>query len=123
MKAGPDDLLDQVEAALRQSEQTAFADALMKLQQDCGLELDPDFNPDDRSHPPGPRAKVLWDAYEPVTPERFSILLQIASSLTDQNLCTQFTDFLLKEMELDVPTTPSSPPPAPPGPAPDPTLP
>ena len=56
--------------ALENSAHTLEFDALLKLQQDAGLELDPSFDPADLSSPPGEKTAALWEAYEPVTYRR-----------------------------------------------------
>jgi hypothetical protein len=103
--------LDEVEAALRAKNQTQLADALLKLQQDAGLEMDPSFNPDDRSNPPGPRAAALWDAYMPLTHERFGTTLnQIHTVLAEGDVKMAFAKFMA-DLKVPLSYTPALPPP------------
>lgn len=53
---------------------------VLHLQQDAGLELDPSFDPDNLSNPPGPSTKALWKAYQPVTKARCEMVLQAAKA-------------------------------------------
>lgn len=70
VSAEPDGAFDQAEKALREKSRDDLADALVKLQQDAGLEQDPTFDPNDLANPPGPTTALLWEAYEPLTLER-----------------------------------------------------
>ncbi len=74
--SGPDGAYADAELLLRNADRADLADALVKLQQDAGLEFDPTFDPDDRSNPPGPQTEALWKAYEPVTRERYAAIRQ-----------------------------------------------
>lgn len=72
-EAGP--ALDKAERGLRAEGKQAQADALMKLQQDAGVAVDRAFQ-DTQIHPEGTQARVLSDAFEPVTPDRLAIAQQ-----------------------------------------------
>lgn len=69
--AEPGGIFEHADAALQLVGRTDLATNLMKLQQDAGLEMDPAFNPDDQSNPPGPQTAALWAAYQPVTRARY----------------------------------------------------
>lgn len=96
LEAGePGGLLDQAESALRSAGQEPLADAYLKLQQDAGLELNPEFDPDDRSNAPGPLSAALYAAYEPVTTERLqSVMTNVHQALPAGDLKNEFKQFM-----------------------------
>jgi len=87
-------LLDSVEQNLRTAGQALQADTLVKLQQDVGLELDPMFDPEEPTTPPGPISASLQAAYQPVTVERLAQLHPLLALITDATLKAEFKTFV-----------------------------
>lgn len=85
MASEPGGVWEQAEEALRGLGRSDLAEEIIKLQQDAGLELDPAFNPDDRSNPPGPSTAALWAAYEPVTRVRYDSIMQRVKAALEPN--------------------------------------
>ena len=72
-------LFDQVEAALRKRGHKDTADALLKLQQDAGIELEKEFGMYDPKA--GPETAKLDKAYKETSSARCSTVLQKAHDL------------------------------------------
>jgi hypothetical protein len=82
--AEPGGAFDQADRLLRERKRGDLADALIKLQQDAGLEADPTFDPNDRANPSGPITARLWNYYEPLTKSRIMrIMNESAAVLND----------------------------------------
>jgi hypothetical protein len=62
--------LDRIEAHLRASGNKQGADALVKLQQDAGLEIDNEMTGSFSETPSGPQTAALMMEYQPVTQNR-----------------------------------------------------
>jgi len=78
----PGSVFDRAEQILRDKDDTEAVAEMVRLAQDAGLELDPSFNPEDLTNPPGPQTKALWDQYSPVTRFRYNLARTIALQLT-----------------------------------------
>lgn len=80
-------VLEQAEAALRQSGNAETANRLNKLMQDAGVQIDREMNGYDENEPaPGPQTAALNAAYDPVTPARLSVLRDAAASLSGHDM-------------------------------------
>lgn len=74
-------LLARAEEALRQAGQNGAADALLKLQQDAGLEIDREMGGASGNEPPaGPETARLANAYQPLSADRVGRVLRDASA-------------------------------------------
>lgn len=92
--AGP--LLDCADNALRRVGSDKLADALMKLQQDAGLELDNEMTGSFSEPPPGPQFARLRAAYEPVTTARLNILNDAFHAIREQDIREDLCDLIRK---------------------------
>lgn len=88
--AESDPLLSEAESALRQMGQSGVADALIKLQQDVGIEIDREMGGVSADEPPpGPQTALLANAYEPVSQQRLTLVLQkVARHFENPELAT-----------------------------------
>lgn len=68
-------VLDKVEAQLRAEGKDAAADALVKLQQDAGLEIDNEMTGSFSQTPSGPQTAKLMMEYQAVTYDRVVAVL------------------------------------------------
>jgi hypothetical protein len=73
--------LEEVETFLRSWQEEVLAEQLCKLVQDAGLELDPDFDPDNPGDTLEPQTAILRAAYEPITAQRLQLLITISTCL------------------------------------------
>lgn len=79
--------LDLVEDELRQSTHENEANALHKLQEDSGVQIDRIMTGSDGSEPaPGPETARLNKSFEPVTIERVNTLQQARDKISDSEL-------------------------------------
>ncbi len=92
--AGP--LLDRVDNALRRVGNDKLADALMKLQQDAGLEFDNEMTGSFSEPAPGPQSALLRAAYEPVTPARLNILNDAFHAIREQDIREDICEVIRK---------------------------
>lgn len=96
-------LLDNVEASLRDLNQDAPANALQKLQQDAGIQLEKEFKKTDISEPgPGIQTSQLRRDYEEVTTTRILNTLNSCLPYLDGDLKQQFST-LINDFKIETP--------------------
>jgi len=99
-------LLDSAEGALRTMGEENAADAIVKLQQDVGVQIDRQMNGFDENEPaPGPETARLNAAYEPVTDVRLGILQKVCQKLPQGDVKNNM-ELLVKNLKAMMPKTP-----------------
>ncbi len=105
--AGP--LLDRADNALRRVGNDKLADALMKLQQDAGLELDNEMTGSFSEPAPGPQSALLRAAYEPVTTARLNVLNDAFHAIREQDIREDICEVIRKLPAQVTPAAKTSP--------------
>ncbi|HYD18844.1 MAG TPA: hypothetical protein VEF76_10235 [Patescibacteria group bacterium] len=105
-------LFDRVESALRGEGNHKLADAIVKLQQDAGLELDNEMTGSFDEPAPGPQTALLRAAYEPVTLVRLSLLNDAFAVVREQDIREDLCEVLRKLPKPAAPTPGNAPRPA-----------
>jgi hypothetical protein len=93
-EAGP--VLDGMETVLRDAGLNREADALMKLQQDTGVQIDREMNGfDPNEAAPGPASAALSAAFEPVTRQRLAeVLTDVYRTTAKGQMDQRFTELM-----------------------------
>lgn len=80
-------VLDECEDDLRKSNHSEIADQFLKLQQDVGVAIDRETNPDFHSVAPGSQSALLRKNFEEVTTERaLNIIDKVTKNISAPSL-------------------------------------
>lgn len=110
-------VLEQVEAALRQSGSAETADRLNKLMQDTGVKIDREMRGfEENELAPGPQTAALNAAYEPVNSGRLSVLLDAAALLAGHDALESLNG-VMQSLPVPVSSSNTDSPSAPPTPS------